>query len=142
VLYAPTTRERLFVAVAGAGLFAMFLPLRRTAASPRDERRAFAPLLWMLAVAALALFMAWCRDTSAGAVGTASLVAALLWAGLGWIYFRAAPGVNLGVVIAPASDAPAKAVQLGVRVAPAPIPAAPAAEPATEPKTVASASGG
>jgi hypothetical protein len=139
-VYAP--RERLFVAATGAALFSMFLPLRRTAASPRDDRRAFAPLLWMLSIGALAMFMAWCRDTSSSALGMAALVSVLLWAGLGFVYFRAAPGVNLGAVIAPPAGAPVKAVQLGVRVAPAPIPVAPAVEVAPEPKGAAGASHG
>jgi hypothetical protein len=137
-VYAP--RERLFVAATGAALFSMFLPLRRTAASPRDDRRAFAQLLWMLSISALAMFLAWRRDTTSSAPGVAALVSALLWAGLGFVYFRAAPGVNLGAVVAPPADAPAKAVQLGVRVAPAPIPAAPAVEATAEPKAAAAAS--
>jgi len=120
---------RLFAAAAGAGLIGLAASLRRVPASPREERRAFAPLLWTLGSSALFLALAWKRGDVLGLaarpLGLLALSCAALYLVLAFIYVRAAPGVNLGAPLpAPLEEGPAKPVQLGVRVAPSPEPLA------------------
>ncbi len=134
---------RWFAAFAGAGMLGLAASLRRTALSPRDERRGFAPLLWTLAGAALSLFISWkqgdAQGMSARPLGFAALGAIAAYLALAFVYFRAAPGVNLAAPIPqPVDESVPKPVTLGVRVAPAPLP-----EPLAEaPKAAAGAAHG
>jgi len=125
--HAPTPiSTRLFAALAGAGLIGIAAALRRTALSPREHRHGFSPLLWTLGTAAISLGIAWRRGDvmgiGSGPLGVLALACAALYSVLGLVYFRAAPGVNLGGPVAAPAEAAPKAVQLGVRVAPAPAP--------------------
>jgi len=137
--YAPASLgERLCAALAGAGLVGLAMSLRRTAKSPREERRSFAPVLWTLAAGAIFVGIAWRRGQvlgiSAAPLGWAALVCLSLYVLLATVYIRAAPGVNLGPSTAPAPEtAAAKPVALGVRAQPAPLPAAAAALAAPAP---------
>ena len=130
---------RLFAALAGAGLVGIAASLRRVRANPREERKAFASLLWLLAVSSISLGLAARKGAvlglSARPLGILALAFAALYFVIAVIYFRAAPGVNLGAAVAPPAESAPKPVQLGVRVAPAP-------EPLPEQKAAAGASRG
>ena len=134
---AASTGIRLFGAVAGAALFSVALSCRRVSFQPREERKAFHPLLAFLfsgvLFTAVALVRARGPFVPAGEllpIEVALAVLAALFTVAGWVFVTGAPGVNVGPVLTtgPLDKAPSGRIALGVKPA-----AAAAASPSAAP---------